>query len=93
MVFFTLVGSGLTLELRFDEKLKMTIAGFDREEWGEFHFFTALTFIGVVGFHLWSNLEWLKGLYRKNRSLAYLIAAAFVCIAVLVACLPVAYQS
>ena len=93
LVFFTLVGSGLTLELRFDEKAKMTIAGFDREEWGEFHFFTALTFIFVVVLHLWSNFGWLKTLYRRNKLLIFLISVAFVVVLVLVAFLPASYQS
>ena len=93
LVFFILVGSGLTLELRFDERVKMTIAGFDREEWGEFHFFTALTFISVVILHLLSNFSWLMSLYQKNRALVYLIGMTFVIVATLVALLPATYQS
>ncbi len=88
LVFFTLVGTGLTLELRFDEKMRMTVAGFEREDWGEFHFFTALTFIGVVILHLWSNWAWLRKLYQEHRSLAVLILSAFIVVGALVALLP-----
>lgn len=60
-----LVATGLTLELKIGEDSHATHLGLGREEWGEFHFFTALTVIGATLLHLIANLWWLKQTYTR----------------------------
>src|SRR5882672_9542162 len=60
-----LVATGLTLELKIGENSTTKHLGLGREEWGEFHFFTALTVIGATLLHLIANLWWLKQTYTR----------------------------
>ncbi len=60
-----LVATGLTLELKIGENSTAKHLGLGREEWGEFHFFTALTVIGATLLHLVANLWWLRQTYTR----------------------------
>ena len=92
MLFFSLLATGLVLELRFDESIRnMTVAGFDREEWGEGHFFLAMSVLGGVVVHLLSNLSWILALFRRNKRLIFSMIGFFLLLAALVAFLPAAY--
>lgn len=37
--------------------------GFTRHEWGEFHFWVALIFSGIIVYHLLLHIPWIKGSY------------------------------
>lgn len=70
-----LVATGLTLELKIGENATATHLGLGREEWGEFHFFTALVVIGATLLHLIANFWWLRQTYTRWKLWTLLVTA------------------
>ena len=70
-----LVATGLTLELKIGENSTAKHLGLGREEWGEFHFFTALTVIGATVLHLIANFWWLRQTYTRWKLWTLLVTA------------------
>ena len=60
-----LVATGFVLEFKIGENSTATHLGFGREEWGEFHFFTALSVVAATVLHLIANLWWLRQTYAR----------------------------
>jgi hypothetical protein len=60
-----LVATGFVLEFKIGENSTATRLGFGREEWGEFHFFTALSVVAATIRHLIANLWWLRQAYAR----------------------------
>jgi hypothetical protein len=71
-----LVATGLVLEFKIGEKAGATHLGFDREQWGEFHFFTAISVIVATFVHLAANIWWLRQVYTKWRFYTIMIIVA-----------------
>lgn len=56
-----LVSTGLLLAFRLPPGSgSLSMLGLTRHEWGDWHFYLALTFMGLLGFHLLLNAIWLS---------------------------------
>ncbi len=81
VVTCALIGTGLLLELRLEERAGRVL-GISKEEWSEFHFLVALAFIALALVHLAFHLRWIASLVRSRKPVA-LVAAAVVAIVII----------
>lgn len=57
----SLVSTGLLMAFRLPPGSgPRSLWGLTRHEWGDWHFYSALTFLGLLGFHLILNAKWLS---------------------------------
>jgi len=40
--------------------------GLTRHEWGDVHFAVALTFLGLIGYHLFLHWNWIKAMHHSR---------------------------
>ncbi len=71
-----MIGTGLTLELRFADSgpQRVIIAGLSRHDWSELHFIAALGFIVLSLLHLILNWSWVVKVATRQRSLLLLLS-------------------
>lgn len=93
VAFCILVSTGILMHwlLPHGSGHSLRIWGLGRHDWGEIHFWTAITFLAVVGLHLFLHWKWIIAVVRgrdnphSGRRLAYGSAALALLLIIVIA--------
>lgn len=70
---------------------RLSVWGFDRHQWGEFHFWLAAAFFALMAYHIWLHWKWIVAVVKGKRPLGAgsLVYSVVVVVVLLVAVAPI----
>jgi hypothetical protein len=75
LAFCVLAATGLAMTFRLDDGAARLL-GMGRQDWARVHALMALSFLSLVGLHLWVNWRWVRAMLARRRWPTVVVAIA-----------------